>query len=165
MIADSSRMNNILALIAFFTVLGFNVIIASPKPDNDVHFHINMAGTKSKMDQNQGRKVESGDDYANTEYSEGGGQQILKGIRKDEMEKGNDYAMQIRRKDGLWACETSHLIDDEDGRLKQLRYAFTCTHTSKGHPCTVCIKKAKKHKWWTWKTNGDQIVIPKSVNL
>jgi len=64
-----SRMNNILALIAFFTVLGFNVIIASPKPDNDVHFHINMAGTKSKMDQNQGRKVESGDDYANTEFA------------------------------------------------------------------------------------------------
>jgi len=62
-------MNNILALIAFFTVLGFNVIIASPKPDNDVHFHINMAGTKSKMDQNQGSKVESGDDYANTEFA------------------------------------------------------------------------------------------------
>ena len=94
-----------------------------------------------------------------------GGQQILKAISIDKTEKGNDYSVQIKRKDGIWVCETSHLTDD----WKKLSYQFHCTENKKDkrHPCTVCIKKAREHKWWTWKritVNGrEQIVLPKDV--
>merc|ERR1719369_2219357 len=64
MTTNCGRMNICLVPIVFFSVLNYNVVIGSPKPDNDVHFHINMADTKSIPDRNQERDVEHGKDYS-----------------------------------------------------------------------------------------------------
>jgi len=86
MTTNCGRMNICLVPIVFFSVLNYNVVIGSPKPDNDVHFHINMADTKSTPDQNQERHVEHGKDYSSDTKSTPDQNQ------ERDVEHGKDYS-------------------------------------------------------------------------
>jgi len=56
-------MDTFLVIITSFMLICFNVSIGNPKPDNDVHFHIDMDDHIPLQSQELGSEIASGEDY------------------------------------------------------------------------------------------------------